>query len=397
LVDRALAQALIARNSMQSPTVSPAPAPPISELVTQMFTSNSLSQLLTALAVFIGGTLLLGIAKRVIQFRLAKIAERTETQVDDLVVDLIRRTSRIFLATVAFRAGLAWLTLGTALLNDIHLGLMLVVWLQVGLWARGLVQFGIEHVVRAKMGDDPARTMGISVLAFLSQVVVWSVVLLLCLESIGAPVTSLIASLGVGGIAVALAAQNVLGDLFASIAILLDKPFIVGDAIVLGDFQGTVERIGVKTTRLRSVTGEQIVIGNHDLVSSRLRNFKRLVERRNVLAIGVSYATPYEKVALVPSMLEEIVRSTPDTRFDRAHFKALGDSALMYELVYFVIKADYGAFMDAQQTINLKILRRLADESIDLAFPTQVVHLVRPTGKTASASAGASSTSAPRN
>lgn len=382
---------------MQSPTVSPAPAPPISELVTQMFTSNSLSQLLTALAVFIGGTLLLGIAKRVIQFRLAKIAERTETQVDDLVVDLIRRTSRIFLATVAFRAGLAWLTLGTALLNDIHLGLMLVVWLQVGLWARGLVQFGIEHVVRAKMGDDPARTMGISVLAFLSQVVVWSVVLLLCLESIGAPVTSLIASLGVGGIAVALAAQNVLGDLFASIAILLDKPFIVGDAIVLGDFQGTVERIGVKTTRLRSVTGEQIVIGNHDLVSSRLRNFKRLVERRNVLAIGVSYATPYEKVALVPSMLEEIVRSTPDTRFDRAHFKALGDSALMYELVYFVIKADYGAFMDAQQTINLKILRRLADESIDLAFPTQVVHLVRPTGKTASASAGASSTSAPRN
>jgi small-conductance mechanosensitive channel len=382
---------------MQSPTVSPAPAPPISELVTQMFTSNSLSQILTALAVFIGGTLLLGIAKRVIQFRLAKIAERTETQVDDLVVDLIRRTSRIFLATVAFRAGLAWLTLGTVLLNDIHLGLMLVVWLQVGLWARGLVQFGIEHVVRAKMGDDPARTMGISVLAFLSQVVVWSVVLLLCLESIGAPVTSLIASLGVGGIAVALAAQNVLGDLFASIAILLDKPFIVGDAIVLGDFQGTVERIGVKTTRLRSVTGEQIVIGNHDLVSSRLRNFKRLVERRNVLAIGVSYATPYEKVALVPSMLEEIVRSTPDTRFDRAHFKALGDSALMYELVYFVIKADYGAFMDAQQTINLKILRRLADESIDLAFPTQVVHLVRPTGKTASASAGASSTSAPRN
>jgi len=383
---------------MQSPTAaSPAPAPPISELVTQMFTSNSLSQLLTALAVFIGGALLLGIAKRVIQFRLAKIAERTETQVDDLVVDLIRRTSRIFLATVAFRAGLAWLTLGTALLNDIHLGLMLVVWLQVGLWARGLVQFGIEHVLRAKMGDDPARTMGITVLAFLSQVVVWSVVLLLCLESIGAPVTSLIASLGVGGIAVALAAQNVLGDLFASIAILLDKPFIVGDAIALGDFQGTVERIGVKTTRLRSVTGEQIVIGNHDLVSSRLRNFKRLVERRNVLSIGVSYATPYEKVALVPSMLEEIVRSTPDTRFDRAHFKALGDSALMYELVYFVIKADYGAFMDAQQAINLKILRRFADESIDLAFPTQVVHLVRPTGKTMSASAGVSSTSAPRN
>jgi small-conductance mechanosensitive channel len=351
------------------------------ELLKDQFDANTPTQLLTALAVFVGGTLVLGICKRIVQFRLAKISERTDPQVDDVVVDLIRRTSRIFLAAVAFRAATAWLNLADELHHDVHQALMVVLWMQIGLWGRGLVHFGVRRMVAAKAADDPARTMGVTVLNFVGQAVMWTLVLVLCLESVGAPVTSLVASLGVGGIAVALAAQNILGDLFASIAILLDKPFVVGDAIVLGDFQGTVERIGVKTTRLRSVSGEQIVIGNHDLVSSRVRNFKRLVERRNVLAVSVSYATPYELIEAIPRILEEIVRSTNDTRFERAHFKALGDSSLGYELVYFVLKSDYSVFMDVQQEINLKILQRFGEEGIDLAFPTQVVHLLRPKGK----------------
>jgi small-conductance mechanosensitive channel len=352
------------------------------------FVANTPTQMLTALAVFVGGTLVLGICKRIVQFRLAKISRKTATQVDDVAVDLVRRTSRIFLAAIAFRAATAWLNLADELHHDVHQVLMVIVWVQIGLWGRGLVRFGVVRMVSARAGDDPARTMGVTVLNFLGQVAVWSVVLLLCLESLNVSVTTLIASLGVGGIAVALAAQNILGDLFASIAILLDKPFVVGDAIVIGDFQGTVERIGVKTTRLRSVSGEQIVIGNHDLVSSRVRNFKRLVERRNVMTVSVSYATPYEQIAAIPRILEEIVRSTNDTRFERAHFKALGDSSLAYELVYFVLKSDYNVFMDVQQEINLKILQRLGEEGIDLAFPTQVVHLVRPTGKTAAPAAG---------
>jgi small-conductance mechanosensitive channel len=357
----------------------------LSALLKEQFLGNSLSQLSLALAVLVGGTLLLGITKRLIQFRLGQIPGESRTQVDELVLGLVRRTSRLFLATLAFRAAAELLVLHDELKPYLHNAVMIVAWLQVGLWGRGLVHFGIQRMVKSRASDDPARTMGAPVLDFLGQTAVWSIVLLMALADMGRDITTLITGLGVGGIAIALAAQNVLGDLFASITILLDKPFVVGDSIVLGDFQGTVEHIGVKTTRLRSVSGEQIVIGNQDLVTSRLRNFKRLVERRNLVTIGVSYGTSYEQVAAIPRILEEIIRSTQDARFDRAHLKAFGDSAFLFEVVYFVEKQDYATFMDVQQAINLAILRRFAQEGIDLAFPTQVVHLVRPTGKTAAA------------
>jgi small-conductance mechanosensitive channel len=371
---------------MQATTSAPSlasPAPDLAELLREEIMGNSVSQILTALAVLIGGTLLLGITKRLIQSRLGKIAERTDTQIDDLIVDLVARTSRLFLFMLAFRAAMHALVLHDDLKPYLHKAVTIVVWLQVGLWGRGLVLFGIQHMVRTRTEDDPARTMGASVLNFLGQMLVWTVVVLLGLQNVGTEVTPLLTSLGVGGIAIALAAQNILGDLFASITILLDKPFVVGDSVALGDFQGSVEQIGVKTTRLRSVTGEQIVIGNHDLVSSRLRNYKRLVERRNLFTLGVSYETTYDQVAAIPKMLEEIVRSVPDTRFDRAHLKGFGDSALVYEVVYFVLRHDYTAYMDVQQEVNLKILQRFAREGIDLAFPTQVVHMMRPHGKTA--------------
>src|SRR6185503_12001582 len=168
--------------------------------------------------------------------------------------------------------------------------ILVAMWIQAGLWGLGLVQFGIGRMVRGSPANDPSRTMGASILGFIGRVFVWSLVLLLCLEANNFAIGPILASLGVGGIAVALALQNILGDLFASITILLDKPFVVGDSIVLGEFSGTVEQIGIKTTRLRSVNGEEIVMGNADLVNSRVRNFKRLSERRNLFTIGVTYS-----------------------------------------------------------------------------------------------------------
>ena len=253
-------------------------------------------------------------------------------------------------------------------------------WIQVGLWGRGVVEYGIRRLVGGAGPEEAASTMGVTVLGFLGSLILWSVVLLLCLEALHVNVNSLIASLGVGGIAVALAAQNVLGDLFASIAILLDKPFVVGDGIQVGDFSGSVERIGVKTTRLRSVNGEEIVMGNSDLVSSRIRNFKRLEARRIVTQIGIVYGTPHEQVRAIPAILREIVERTPDTRFDRAHFRTFGESALQYELVYFAQKLDFGAMMDIQQAVNLAIHARFAAEDIQFAFPTQTVHVVDAPG-----------------
>ncbi len=360
---------------------------PLQEFLQREWFGNPATSWLRAAIVLLSTFLVLGIVKRLVVARLAVVAQRTSTDIDDLVVDLIKRTKRWFLCLVA-----AWVAHhfiqwprtdsdGDGVVDAmsrweraIEAVVWIAIWVQVGLWGRGLVQYGLRAVLRQRGADPATASMGVTVLSFLGSLFVWSLVVLLCLEALHVEVTSLIASLGVGGIAVALAAQNILGDLFASIAILLDKPFIVGDGIQLGEFQGTVERIGIKTTRLRSLNGEEIVISNTDLVTSRIRNFKRLEERRIVTMIGVVYETPHDVVAAIPGILRAIVEATPTTRFDRAHFKSFGDSALLYELVYFAQSTEFTAMMDAQQTVNLEIHRQFEARGIDFAYPTQTVH-----------------------
>ena len=212
-------------------------------------------------------------------------------------------------------------------------------------------------------------------MSFIARVVLWSVIVLMALANLGIDVTALVAGLGVGGIAVALAVQNILGDLFASLTIVLDKPFVLGDFIIVGDYMGTVENVGLKTTRIRSLGGEQLVFGNSDLLSARVRNYKRMNERRIVFKIGVVYGTPHEKVERIPGMIREAVEHQENTRFDRAHFKEYGDSALVFETVYYMLVPDYNAYMDVQEGINLELYRRFQDEGIEFAFPTRTVFL----------------------
>jgi small-conductance mechanosensitive channel len=209
----------------------------------------------------------------------------------------------------------------------------------------------------------------------LGRLALWSTVALLVLANLGIDVTAMVAGLGIGGIAVALAAQNILGDLFASASIVLDKPFVIGDFIIVGEDMGTVEHIGLKTTRVRSLSGEQLVFANNDLLKSRIRNFKRMNERRAAFGIGVTYQTPAEKLAAIPAMLREAVEAQSPTRFDRAHFKQYGDSALLFEVVYYVLSPDYNLYMDIQQAINLAVFRRFAEEQIEFAHPTYTVCL----------------------
>lgn len=345
---------------------------------------------LRAAIVLVATFLALGIAKRLIVARLAALAQRTTTDLDDLVIDLVKRTKRWFLFLVAFYIAHHFITWPASDVDadgkadvigkwERIFGQVLNVgtWIQVGLWGRGVLQYGIQRALRDRAPEDPASTMGVTVLGFIGSLVLWTLILLLSLEALDVNVNSLIASLGVGGIAVALAAQNVLGDLFASIAILLDKPFVVGDGIQVGDFNGSVEKIGVKTTRLRSVNGEEIVMGNSDLISSRIRNFKRLQERRVITQIGVEYDTPIAKLREIPQMLREIVGHVPDTRFDRAHFTGFGDSALKFELVYFAQRLEYVSMMDMQQAVNIEILERFEREGIQFAFPTQTMRMVQ--------------------
>jgi small-conductance mechanosensitive channel len=354
-------------------------AAPFAHFLDQEFLGHRLWNWLWAVLTFVVTVFVLGMVKRVLEHRLAKIVEHTETDLDDFALDLVRRTGKFFFVALGFYFAHHWLSLSDT--PELWVGriVTLAIFFQLGLWGNGLVAFGMHRMVRGRPADDPARTMGISVLGFIARILLWAIVLLTFLQAIERPVTPILASLGVGGIAVALALQNILGDLFASITILLDKPFVVGDSIVIGDFNGTIEKIGVKSTRLRSVSGEEIIIGNQDLVSSRVRNFKRMRERRQLFTVGVTYDTPRAKVEKIPPMLKEIVTSIPETRFDRAHFKSFGTSSLDFEVVYFVEKPDYNTLMDVQQKINVAILDRFAAEKIDFAYPTQTVHHVSVT------------------
>ena len=351
-----------------------------------IFWGHPLQEWLTALAWAAGATILLWAIKWLVLARLAALAEKTETDIDDLIIDLVRRTRFWFLLGIGIWIGahhVSWVEETAAKEKVVKLlawhpysliALKLATTLQVGLWSIGLVDYGVGKLAKGGGSADPARKMGVHVLGLIGRALVWVAVGLVVLSVVmQEAVTTLLTGLGVGGIAVALALQNVLGDLFASITILLDKPFVIGDSIVVGDFNGTVEHIGIKTTRLKSVNGEQLIMGNSDLAHSRIRNFKRLQERRSVFTIGVTYDTPREKLERIPSMLKEIIEKTKQVRFERAHFAKFGDWALIFEAAYFVQHPDYQSYMDAQQAVNFELLKRLEKEEIDFAYPTQTV------------------------
>jgi small-conductance mechanosensitive channel len=205
--------------------------------------------------------------------------------------------------------------------------------------------------------------------------IIWVIVLLVVIDNVGVDVTTLVASLGVGGIAIALAVQSILGDIFASLSIIFDKPFLVGDFVRVGDYTGSVENIGIKTTRLRSLSGEQLVISNSDMLGSRIQNYGRMYERRATFTLGVTYDTPREKLAKIPEMVREAIEAEEGVRFDRAHFKEFGAYSLNIDAVYYVLSPDYAQYMDIQQRINLDLHRRFEEEGIEFAYPTQVVHI----------------------
>ncbi len=246
--------------------------------------------------------------------------------------------------------------------------------LQIGIYLARAVDYLIEREAHQRAAQAEVMS-SFGVLKFLGHTIVWSIVLVLVLANLGVDVTGLVASLGVGGIAVALAAQNVLSDLFASLSIVLDRPFEVGDFIIVGDELGNVERIGLKTTRVRSLGGEQLVFSNADLLASRIRNYKRMQERRIVFKFGVEYSTPPEKLREIPVVVKRIIDELEGVRFDRAHFAGFGDSSLDFEVVYYVESPDYTTYMDHQQKMNLALVEAIQSLELAFAFPTRTLHV----------------------
>jgi small-conductance mechanosensitive channel len=247
--------------------------------------------------------------------------------------------------------------------------------LQAGLWVDRLVAIALRRQAERHGGASAALSASGTLISWGARTLLWSIVALAMLSNLGVNITAFVASLGVGGIAVALAAQNVLGDLFASVSIAADKPFEVGDFIVFGSVAGSVETVGVKTTRIRSISGEQVVIGNTELLKQTVANYKRLRERRIVFGFGVTYDTTADQAAEIPGIVRSIVEASTQVRFDRAHFKAFGESSLDYEVVYIVLDPGYGVYMDEQQRINLALMRELANRGIEFTFPTRTLHI----------------------
>lgn len=308
--------------------------------------------------------------------RLKKWAENSHTKMDDLLVEGIGTHLPVFLYWGAFVVSFAPLTLPSPLAQVFrYVSAFWFLWASVRL-ANGLLRFLIFKAWLPRHGDPDLSRRVDSLTPFLT-VVIWAAGVILLLDNLGFKLSAIIAGLGIGGVAVALASQAILGDLLSYFSILFDKPFEVGDFIVVGQARGTVENIGIKTTRLRSLDGEQLVFSNTDLTGSRVQNFKRMQERRVLFRLAVTYTTSSDVLKKIPSLLRTIVESVPRTRFDRAHFLGFGASSLDFEIVFIVLSSDYNVYMDIQQDINVAIKSQFDSLGIEFAFPTQTLYLER--------------------
>jgi small-conductance mechanosensitive channel len=376
---------LYASNTLQH---QPAPAllkPRMNQSITAFFkqylnielTGKPIELWLLAAAVCIVTFLVLKLFIGVAGRRLEKIASHTSTPIDDGVVALIRKTRWWLIAIVSLFAGSLFVELpdrGRAILHSV---LVIALLIQLGIWASTALRFTLEHYRQRQIKKDPGSVTALNAIGLLIRVLLWLGVLLLALDNLGFNVTALIAGLGVGGVAVALAVQNILGDLFASLSILIDKPFVVGDFLIVDDYMGSVEHVGLKTTRVRSLSGEQLVFSNSDLLKSRLRNYGRMFERRVAFTVGVTYDTPREKIKQIPGIMRAAIEAQEHTRFDRSHFAKYGDFSLNFETVYYVIGPDYNLYMDIQQAINLYIHEQFEQAGIEFAYPTQTLLVKR--------------------
>jgi len=334
---------------------------------------NAMREWAIAVGILIGALIVLFLARRLLRGRLHKLAEVSLRVSLNVAAHVVGQTKGWFLMLIALNVSLRSIEAGDRF--DTFFGRLLIIGMlvQMGIWAvAGLGRFMLLRRQK-QLEEDAGAVAAMDIVGFLSRVAVWAIVFLLALDNLGINITALVAGLGVGGIAVALAAQNIISDLFASLSIVLDKPFVLGDFLVIDELAGNVEKVGIKTTRVRSLSGEQLVFSNNDLLGSRIRNYGRMSERRILFSIGVVYDTPIEKLEQVPSIIEDIIVTQESARFDRAHFQAFGDYSLSFEIVYFVESSDYRLYMNIQQAVNYEIFRRFADAGIEFAYPTQKI------------------------
>jgi small-conductance mechanosensitive channel len=331
----------------------------------QVYFNNTVLDYLIALAIVVLGTLVIQIVKRVVLKHLKSWAENTSGTTDDIIVKNISRFGVSALQFAIIYWGITYLELSSRVTKIVHTATSVVITYFLLRLISTIILILLQNRIRRQdRGEDKIKQLG--GLMLIINILIWVIGIVFLLDVLQYPVTTIITGLGIGGIAIALAAQNILGDLFNYFVIFFDRPFEAGDFIVVDDKMGTVEYVGIKTTRIRSLGGEQIIIGNSNLTGSRIHNFKRLVNRRIVFTLNLDYRTPSEKLKMVPGMIKEIIQQQKPVLFDRAHFSAFGDWALKIEVVYFVLDPDFNKYMDIQQNINFSIMEALRKNDIYL-------------------------------
>jgi small-conductance mechanosensitive channel len=293
---------------------------------------------------------------------------------------LIRSTTRLFGLAISLFVGCQFLDLPDKKMQVLTAIPTTAFLLQVGYWGKSLVDFKLNGIIESKRDIHEKlqfQTL-VSPVKFIALCLLWTLIFLAILDNMGVNVTSLIAGLGIGGVAVALAVQNTLTDLLSALSIALDKPFIVGDFISTAEYSGTVEKIGLKSTRIRSLSGEELVVPNQELLKAKIQNYKKMDERRVVFGFGVLLQTEADQLAKIPTLVQNVIENQQRIRFDRAHFYRFGDSSYDYEVVYYVLSPDYNVYMDIQQQINLAIVQEFQSLGIQFAYPTRTLYVNQP-------------------
>jgi len=339
------------------------------------FLGNSPWRWLVAGAVAFGIFFVLLLLRRLAHKQYQRLAATPQDEFLELPLHVVSHTSALFLLIASLFLGLQTLELPPKLARVVLTLITIASFWQIGLWATTALVAVLERKQRKTLAVDRAAAGSLTIIGFMVRLTIWALVLLLTLDNLGIQIKPLLAGLGIGGIAVALAAQNILGDLFASLSITLDRPFVLGDSLQVETFSGTVEYIGIKSTRLRSPDGEQIIMPNSKLLASNIRNLTRATERRVVFSISVGPETPLAEVRKIPGLIRSLIEAYPDVRFDRSHFAKISAASFDFEAVYVVKTTDYARHMDIVQEINLKLVEAFEKQGIAFAYPVQRLYL----------------------
>ena len=347
------------------------------QILNYYFWNNSLKEYLIAFGVFILVIIILKVFKKTIIKKLKKLADHTRIEFDDLIIKIIDSIGWPFYLFFSLYLAFQFIQLPDVVEKIVFYVFLIVVIYYVVRGVQELIDYGVQKLIKQKQEQEKEK-FDPSVIKLISKILkglLWGFAIIIILQNLGYNISTLVAGLGIGGIAIAFALQNILTDIFASFSIYFDKPFQIGDFIIVGDDMGTVKKIGIKSTRVQTLQGEELVMSNKELTEIRIHNYKKMEKRRIVFAFGVVYETPTEKVRKIPDIVKNVINSVNLAETDRVHFNKFGDSSLNFEVVYYLNSSDYNEYMDVQQQINLAIKQEFEKEKIEFAYPTQTVFI----------------------